>query len=125
MTRELLFSVTVGDLEIQTFRAGGPGGQNQNKRDTGVRLIHAASGARGEAREERSQQQNKHTALVKLSKTPQFKFWVAQKINQIDGIQTAEQWVESEMKKLDHFKLEVKDENGNWVVDPDGLKGQE
>jgi protein subunit release factor B len=62
MARELVLSVTLKDCEVQTFRAGGKGGQNQNKRDTGVRIIHHPSGARGEARDERSQLQNKRLA---------------------------------------------------------------
>lgn len=60
--KQLMFSVTLADCDMQTFRAGGKGGQNQNKRDTGVRIIHRASGARGEARDERSQLQNKRLA---------------------------------------------------------------
>lgn len=65
--RTLLFSVTLADCEVQTFRAGGKGGQNQNKRDTGVRIIHRASGARGEARDERSQLQNKRLAFKRMT----------------------------------------------------------
>ena len=66
--RELLFSVTRDDFTIQTFRAGGKGGQKQNKTDSGVRCIHNASGAVGEGRDERSQLQNKKNA---------FKRWIA------------------------------------------------
>lgn len=66
MERELAFSVTIHDCEVQTFRAGGKGGQNQNKRDTGVRVIHHPSGARGESREERSQLQNKRAAFKRM-----------------------------------------------------------
>lgn len=29
-------SITINDCDVQTFRAGGKGGQNQNKRDTGL-----------------------------------------------------------------------------------------
>lgn len=58
MGRQLVFSVTARDCVRQTFRSGGKGGQNQNKRDTGVRFIHRPSGAVGEARDERSQHQN-------------------------------------------------------------------
>ncbi len=62
-----MFSVTLKDCEVQTFRSGGKGGQNQNKRDTGVRIIHHPSGARGEARDERSQLQNKRLAFKRMA----------------------------------------------------------
>ena len=73
--RELVVSVTPTDCEIQTFRAGGRGGQRQNSRDTGVRVIHHPSGARGEAREERSQRANLRQAFVRMAATPQFRHW--------------------------------------------------
>jgi protein subunit release factor B len=74
--RELAFSVTLADCDVQTFRSGGKGGQNQNKRDTGVRIIHRASGARGEARDERSQLQNKRLAFRRMAESDTFKAWV-------------------------------------------------
>ena len=73
MTRQLMFSVTMKDCELQTFRCGGKGGQNQNKRDTGVRIIHHPSGARGEARDERSQLQNKRLAFKRMADHPLFR----------------------------------------------------
>lgn len=60
--RRRILSVTIKDCEVQTFRCGGKGGQNVNKRDTGVRIIHPPSGARGEGRDERSQWMNKKLA---------------------------------------------------------------
>ncbi|HEX4606827.1 MAG TPA: PCRF domain-containing protein, partial [Urbifossiella sp.] len=45
------------ELIMQTFSAGGPGGQHQNKTQSGVRLIHP-SGVRAESRTERSQPKN-------------------------------------------------------------------
>lgn len=60
--RVRILSVTMDDCELQTFSAGGPGGQRQNHVQTGVRIIHRASGARGEARDERSQLANKKLA---------------------------------------------------------------
>ena len=68
--------MSIHDCEVQTFRSGGSGGQNQNKRDTGVRVIHHPSGARGESREERSQLQNKKTAFMRMIKTPKFDLWL-------------------------------------------------
>ncbi len=50
-SKKLLFSITKDDFTVQTFRSGGKGGQNQNKVESGVRIIHPASGAIGESRE--------------------------------------------------------------------------
>lgn len=74
--RRHVLSVTIHDCEVQTFRFGGSGGQNQNKRDTGVRIIHHPSGARGESREERSQLQNKKTAFRRMAESDAFRSWV-------------------------------------------------
>lgn len=74
--RTRVLSVTLADCTVQTFRAGGKGGQNQNKRDTGVRIIHPPSGARGESREERSQLQNKKLAFRRMAESPAFRAWV-------------------------------------------------
>lgn len=76
MTREKILTVTIHDCEVQTFRAGGKGGQHQNKTSSGVRVIHWPSGARGESREERSQLQNKRTAFIRMTQTPAFRYWV-------------------------------------------------
>lgn len=70
--RYRVLSVTIDDCDVQTFRSGGKGGQNQNKRDTGVRIIHRASGARGEARDERSQFQNKKLAWKRMVESKTF-----------------------------------------------------
>jgi protein subunit release factor B len=71
--RHRILSVTIHDCEVQTFRSGGKGGQNQNKRDTGVRIIHHPSGARGESREERSQLQNKRAAFRRMVESQRFR----------------------------------------------------
>lgn len=83
---EHVLKVTIKDCEVQTFRSGGKGGQNQNKRDTGVRVIHRPSGAVGESREERSQMQNKRKAFRKMAESVKFSMWVYQMHHQIRPI---------------------------------------
>jgi peptide chain release factor 2 len=54
------------ELERQTFRSGGPGGQHQNKTESGVRYIHKPTGIAAESRSERSQHKNDQMALSLL-----------------------------------------------------------
>jgi peptide chain release factor 2 len=54
------------DLQYDTFRSGGKGGQNVNKVETGARVTHLPTGLAVRCTEERSQQQNKEKALAIL-----------------------------------------------------------
>lgn len=66
------FPIPEGDEEllaqcrVDTFRAGGKGGQHQNRTESGVRLVHLPTGVRATARNERSQHRNRALALERL-----------------------------------------------------------
>lgn len=114
MAKELLFSVTKKDLDIQTFRCGGHGGQKVNKTSSGVRIIHGESGAVGESRSERSQYQNKKIAFRRLVKSQKFKLWLNKKAFEMGCDQKEiKKKVDDEMIP-NNLKVEVKCD-GKWT----------
>jgi peptide chain release factor 2 len=54
------------ELRRDTFRSGGPGGQHQNKTESGVRYTHLPTGVAAESRSQRSQHKNDEMALKLL-----------------------------------------------------------
>ena len=111
--REKLFSVTLDDCEIQTFTSGGQGGQHQNKSETGVRIIHKASGAVGTSRENRSQLQNKKAAFRRMTEHPKFKVWLNREIFRLQGRKSAEEKAKEDMNPK-NLRVEVKQDK-RWV----------
>lgn len=58
--------VLLSQCRVDTFRAGGKGGQHQNRTESGVRLVHLPTGVTATARNERSQHRNRQIALARL-----------------------------------------------------------
>lgn len=63
---EIDINLNSADLRIETKRSSAPGGQNVNKLETAVRIVHLPTGIAVEAQEERTQLQNRAIAMKKL-----------------------------------------------------------
>lgn len=93
--KQKLFTITTADLREERYRGSGAGGQNRNKRDTGVRFTHEPSGAVGESEAQRSQLQNRQEAFRKMASSPRFIMWAkAQGQARIEGHRTLERKID-------------------------------
>lgn len=116
--KQPIISVTIDDCEVQTFRAGGKGGQHQNKTETGVRISHKASGAVGEARDSRSQVDNKRAAFKRMADSAKFQNWLRLEVARIQSGKTIEELVD-EMVQEKYLRVEYRDRTGTtWVDEP-------
>jgi len=91
------FEIPEEDLKVEFFRSSGPGGQNVNKVETAVRIIHQPTGISVASQVERSQIQNRQRAL-KILKA---------KLIKLMG--------EEKEKELSKLRIKVKPEWGNQI----------
>lgn len=112
MAKELLFSVSIRDCNVECIASrGGNGGQNKNRRHTTVRITHPPSGAVGFSGDENNQLKNKQAAFRRMAESKEFRAWHAVMVAELTSGKSIEQLVDEAMAPS-NLRIEVRAEGG-------------
>ncbi len=115
------------DLKVEFSRSSGPGGQNVNKRETAVRIVHLPTGLSAGSQQERSQPQNKEKAMA-LLKSKLMALMIAQQKQQLSDLRTKvkpewgnqiRSYVLNPYKKVKDHRTDIESHQPDKVLDGD------
>ena len=115
------------DLKLEFSRSSGPGGQNVNKRETAVRIVHLPTGLSAGSQQERSQPQNKEKAMA-LLKSKLMALMITQQKQQLSDLRTKvkpewgsqiRSYVLNPYKKVKDHRTEVESHQPDKVLEGD------
>lgn len=105
--KELIFSVTKKDFDIQYFSGTGAGGQHRNKHQNCVRMTHTESGATATGQSSKSREANTREAFKSVTSSDTFMVWLKMETSEriINGNGIREKV--NQMMRPENLKIEV------------------